>query len=61
MDPQQRILLEVAVDAFFSAGILPQGIFVGISNVDYARNDSPRFGLRPATPLQWLPVGYLTF
>lgn len=44
MDPQQRLLLEVAWEAFEDAGIRPDslaesptGVFVGISNCDYAR------------------------
>ncbi|WP_330346308.1 type I polyketide synthase [Streptomyces longwoodensis] len=42
MDPQQRIMLEVAWETFEHAGLDPQsfggsdtGVFVGISNVDY--------------------------
>ncbi len=44
MDPQQRLLLEVAWEAFEDAGIRPDslaesptGVFIGISNCDYAR------------------------
>jgi len=43
MDPQQRLLLELAWEAFENAGILPSslrgsdcGVYIGISNVDYA-------------------------
>ncbi|MEU4177519.1 amino acid adenylation domain-containing protein [Streptomyces sp. NPDC026589] len=50
MDPQQRILLEVAWQALEDAGIAPgllkgtsAGVFVGISNADYGR-------LTPAGP-----------
>lgn len=44
MDPQQRLLLEVAWESLENAGLSPQringsssGVFVGISNVDYAK------------------------
>jgi acyl transferase domain-containing protein/acyl-CoA synthetase (AMP-forming)/AMP-acid ligase II/acyl carrier protein/alpha-ketoglutarate-dependent taurine dioxygenase len=44
MDPQQRILLEVAWEALEDAGLAPDalagtaaGVFVGLSNIDYAR------------------------
>jgi acyl transferase domain-containing protein/acyl-CoA synthetase (AMP-forming)/AMP-acid ligase II/acyl carrier protein len=44
MDPQQRLLLEVAWEALEDAGLPPErvrssstGVFVGLSNVDYAR------------------------
>ena len=43
MDPQQRLLLEVAWEALEDAGVVPSrvergagGVFVGISNADYA-------------------------
>ncbi len=43
IDPQQRILLELAWESFESAGVLPAalrgsdcGVYIGISNVDYA-------------------------
>ena len=43
MDPQQRLLLEVAWEALEDAGVVPAriergagGVFVGISNADYA-------------------------
>lgn len=43
IDPQQRMLLELAWETFENAGILPSslrgsdcGVYVGISNVDYA-------------------------
>ena len=43
LDPQQRVLLEVAWEALEDGGVVPQelergtgGIFVGISNADYA-------------------------
>ncbi len=43
MDPQQRLLLELAWETFENAGILPSslrgsdcGVYIGISNVDYA-------------------------
>jgi len=43
MDPQQRILLELAWESMESAGIVPStlrgsdcGVYIGISNVDYA-------------------------
>ncbi len=45
MDPQQRILLELAWEALEDAGCLPQnlagsscGVYVGISNMDYANS-----------------------
>lgn len=43
IDPQQRLLLELAWETFENAGILPSslrgsdcGVYIGISNVDYA-------------------------
>lgn len=43
IDPQQRMLLELAWETFENAGILPSslrgsdcGVYIGISNVDYA-------------------------
>lgn len=45
MDPQQRMLLEMAHDAMENAGILPEnmagsscGVYVGISGMDYGQN-----------------------
>ena len=42
LDPQHRLLLEVAIEAFESAGCMPErlgenktGVFIGITNNDY--------------------------
>ena len=54
MDPQHRLLLEVAVEALENAGCMPNraaanraGVFVGITNTDYMRllNQSGDIGL----------------
>ncbi|GAB2684954.1 SDR family NAD(P)-dependent oxidoreductase [Nocardia thraciensis] len=53
MDPQQRILLEVAWDALQDAGIDPEscrgstiGVFIGAGDVDYGGDDASTEGLR---------------
>ena len=54
MDPQQRLLLEVAWEALADAGCAPEklagsrtGIFIGISNADYAREQTRSNGGLP--------------
>ena len=54
MDPQQRLLLEVTWEALADAGCAPEklagsrtGIFIGISNADYAREQTRSSGGLP--------------
>jgi epothilone polyketide synthase D len=54
MDPQQRLLLEVSWEALADAGCAPEklagsrtGIFIGISNTDYAREQTRSSGGLP--------------
>ena len=57
MDPQQRILLELAWESFESAGVAPSslrgsdcGVYIGISSVDYAyRLADDLYALEPTT------------
>jgi acyl transferase domain-containing protein len=59
IDPQQRLVLEVAWEAIENAGILPDklagsltGVFIGLGNYDYHRlifKDSPGLGTYSAT------------
>jgi acyl transferase domain-containing protein/acyl-CoA synthetase (AMP-forming)/AMP-acid ligase II/acyl carrier protein len=60
MDPQQRILLEVACEALEDAGLpadalagSSMGVFVGISNIDYAMTGSEHF----VVPEPYMAIG----
>jgi acyl transferase domain-containing protein/NADPH:quinone reductase-like Zn-dependent oxidoreductase/NAD(P)-dependent dehydrogenase (short-subunit alcohol dehydrogenase family)/acyl carrier protein len=58
MDPQQRVLLEMALEAFEQAGIPPSsmrgsrcGVYVGLSSVDYAYRRADDLGAIDATTM----------
>jgi phthiocerol/phenolphthiocerol synthesis type-I polyketide synthase C len=58
MDPQQRVLLEMAWEAFEQAGIPPSsmrgsrcGVYVGLSSVDYAYRRADDLGAIDATTM----------
>src|ERR1700689_4672459 len=58
MDPQQRVLLEMAWEAFEQAGIAPSsmrgsrcGVYVGLSSVDYAYRRADDLGAIDATTM----------
>src|SRR6202163_738529 len=58
MDPQQRVLLEMTVEAFEQAGIPPSsmrgsrcGVYVGLSSVDYAYRRADDLGAIDATTM----------
>jgi phthiocerol/phenolphthiocerol synthesis type-I polyketide synthase C len=58
MDPQQRVLLEMTLEAFEQAGIPPSsmrgsrcGVYVGLSSVDYAYRRADDLGAIDATTM----------
>jgi phthiocerol/phenolphthiocerol synthesis type-I polyketide synthase C len=58
MDPQQRVLLEMGLEAFEQAGIPPSsmrgsrcGVYVGLSSVDYAYRRADDLGAIDATTM----------
>src|ERR1700756_3614147 len=58
MDPQQRVLLEMALETFEQAGIPPAsmrgsrcGVYVGLSSVDYAYRRADDLGAIDATTM----------
>jgi phthiocerol/phenolphthiocerol synthesis type-I polyketide synthase C len=58
MDPQQRVLLELAWETFEQAGVLPSsmrgsrcGVYIGLSSVDYAYRRADDLGAIDATTM----------
>src|SRR6267154_5751061 len=58
MDPQQRVLLEMGLEAFEQAGIPPSsmrgsrcGVYVGLSSVDYAYRRADDLGAIDSTTM----------